>query len=127
MPGDVLVFLLVSCLSWVFQAAAFARLAVRRARTPVEGMVGTAHLRTIACRVLAATVYVAVAAVQVAGDGTLSAEALIVFASVQTLWISNTLLDMRLRRRLPRAPRHSAGHATRRRLSPTERPRHAIG
>lgn len=110
MPGIVLVFLAVSCASWVFQALALGRLAVRRGRTPEMRKVGAGYFRTVACRVLAATVYVVVAAVQLAGDGTLSFEALIVFGSIQGLWIANTLLDIRLRRS----------------LSPPERPRHAL-
>jgi hypothetical protein len=100
MPDLVLVFLLVSCLSLVFQTLAFVRLAVQQAHTPAVGIIEIGHLRTIACRVLAATLYVVVAAVQLAGDGTLSFEALVVFSAVQGLWISNTLLDIRLRRRL---------------------------
>lgn len=98
----VLLLLLVSCVSWVFQAAAFARMAAGRPGGHAEGLIGRAHLRTVGCRVLAATVYVVVAAVQLAGAGTLTPEALLVFTSVQGLWITNTLLDMRLRRTLTR-------------------------
>lgn len=104
MPGLVLVFLLVSCLSWVFQVLAFARLLERRARTATEELAVSGYLRTVACRVLAATVYVVVAAVQLAGDGTLSFEALVVFTAVQTLWWVNSLLDIRIRRRLAGRP-----------------------
>jgi hypothetical protein len=103
MPALVLLLLLVSCVSWVFQVVALGRMAARQARTPLEALVGGAHLRTVACRVLATTVYVVVAAVQLAGDGTLTAEALVVFASVQALWITNTILDLRLRRTLSQA------------------------
>lgn len=108
MSDIVLVFLLVSCLSMVFQVLAFIRLAARRARTPEEELVGGGYLRTVACRVLAATVYVVVAAIQLAGDGTLSAEALIVFTSVQAIWILNSLLDIRIRRTLGRSGRPDA-------------------
>lgn len=102
--GDlVLVFLLVSCVSWVLQVLAFVRLLVRRAATVTEELVGGGYLRTVACRVLAATVYVVVAAVQLAGDGSLSAEALIVFASVQGIWLANSLADIRIRRALSQA------------------------
>ena len=99
-PDLTLVFLLVSCISLAFQAAAFARLITRRPRTPVEGLVGGGYTRTVGCRVLAATVYVAVAAVQLAGAGTLTGEALIVFTAVQGLWVGNSLLDIRIRRTL---------------------------
>lgn len=100
MPDLVLVFLLVSCLSLVFQTLAFVRLATRRARTPTEELVGSGYLRTVGCRVLAATVYVAVAGIQLAGAGTLSFEALVVFTGVQLLWIGNSLMDIRIRRTL---------------------------
>lgn len=100
MPDLVLVFLLVSCLSWVFQVLAFIRMAERRAHTETEELVGGGYLRTVGCRVLAATVYVVVAAVQLAGDGTLSFEALVVFTAVQTLWWVNSLADIRIRRTL---------------------------
>lgn len=100
MPDLVLIFLLVSCLSLMFQVLAFIRLAARRAATPVEELVGGGYLRTVACRVLAATIYVVVAAIQAAGAGSLSAEALIVFTSVQLIWQLNSVLDIRIRRRL---------------------------
>ena len=102
MPDLVLVFLLVSCLSLVFQMMTFIRLIARRPRTPVEELVGSGYIRTIACRVLAATIYVVVAGIQFAGSGTLSAEALIVFVGVQFLWACNSLLDVRIRRSLSR-------------------------
>jgi len=98
MDDLVLVFLLVSCLSLVFQVLAFIRLAMRRARTPTEELVGGGYLRTVACRVLAATIYVVVAGSQLAGSGTLSAEALVVFGSVQTIWLVNSVMDIRIRR-----------------------------
>lgn len=100
MPDLVVLFLIVSCLSMVSQAVAFARLAIHRARTPTEELVGAGYIRTVTCRILAATVYVVVAAVQLAGSGTLSAEALVVFTVIQILWISNSLMDIRIRRTL---------------------------
>jgi len=103
-PDLAFVFLLVSCLSLVFQLLAFIRLAARRARTPAEELVGGGYLRTVACRVLAATIYVVVAAIQFAGAGTLSAEALIVFTSVQVIWQVNSVLDIRIRRSLSQGP-----------------------
>jgi hypothetical protein len=110
MPGIVLVFLFVSCLSWVFQAAAFVRLSARRGRTAEMRKVSNGYRRTAGCRVMAATAYVVVAAVQVAGDGTLTFESLTVWIGVQILWWLNALADIRIRRS----------------LSPTERPRHAL-
>ena len=100
MPDLVVVFLAVSCLSLVLQVVSFGRLAVQRAGSPTEKLVGDGYLRTIACRVLAATVYVVVAAVQLAGAGTLTGEALVVFASVQILWQLNSLADIAIRRKL---------------------------
>lgn len=100
MPDLALLFLLVSCLSLAFQVLAFARLLAQRAATPVEKLVGGGYVRTAACRVLAASVYVTVAAVQLAGAGTLTAEALVVFSCVQLLWWLNSLADISIRRRL---------------------------
>lgn len=105
MPDLVLVFLTVSCISLVSQLLAFTRLIIKRAVTPVEKLVGHGYLRTIGCRIVAAVAYTAVAAVQLAGDGTLSAEALLVFACVQILWISNSLMDIRTRHDLIRTQR----------------------
>ncbi len=96
----MVVFLAVSCLSLVLQVVSFARLAVQRAASTTEKLVGDGYLRTVACRVLAATVYVGVAVVQLTGAGTLSGEAVIVFTSVQTLWILNSAADIRIRRKL---------------------------
>lgn len=97
MPDLAIVFLLVSCLSLAFQGAAFSRLARRPAGSAPDPVAG-GYLRTVACRTLAAAVYVTVAAIQLAGGGTLTAEALAVFTGVQTLWIGNTLADTRVRR-----------------------------
>lgn len=107
MPGIALVFLLVSCLSWVFQAAAFVRLSARRGRTAEMRKVSNGYRRTAACRVLAATAYVVVGAVQVAGDGTLSFESLTVWIAVQVLWWLNSLADIRISRSQHERPRHA--------------------
>jgi hypothetical protein len=101
-PDLALAFLLVSCLSLAFQLLALSRLAAQRAATPAEELAGRGYLRTVGCRVLAAAVYAAVAAVQLAGAGTLSAEALAVFTGVQLLWQANSLMDIRVRRALAR-------------------------
>jgi hypothetical protein len=93
-------FLLVSCLTLAFQLIALARMARQQATAPAEKLVGKGYTRTVACRVLAATVYVVVAAVQLAGSGTLSAEALIIWTAIQALWVSNSIADIRIRRSL---------------------------
>lgn len=111
MPDLTLLFLAVSCVSLVFQALAFTRLAVQRAASPAEELVGGGYLRTVACRVLAAVIYVVVAAVQLAGDGSLSAEALIVFTAVQAIWQANSLMDIRIRRALSQRREPDAGGA----------------
>jgi hypothetical protein len=97
MPGLVLALLTVSSLSLAAQVTALARVARSRA---AGDAVSRGYLRTIACRVAAATAYVVVAAVQAAGDGSLSPEALAVFTAVQVLWVGNSLADIRIRRRL---------------------------
>jgi hypothetical protein len=55
--------------------------------------------------VLAAAIYSAIALLQVAGvripgAGTLGPEALVVLVAVQTIWLSNTALDIQVRRKL---------------------------
>lgn len=107
MPDLVVIFLVVSCLSLVLQVLAFIRLAVQRAASPVERLVGDGYMRTVGCRVLAAVAYVVVAAVQLAGDGTLTGEAVIVFTAIQGLWISNSLADISIRRKISTGDRHA--------------------
>jgi hypothetical protein len=110
MPDLVLVFLLVSCISLVSQVLAFGRLASRDAVTPAEAIAAGGYRRTVACRILAATIYVVVASVQLAGDGTLSGEALIVFTCVQFIWVTNSLMDVATSRRLSQGKsRHARG------------------
>jgi hypothetical protein len=103
MPDLVVLFLVVSCLSLVLQVLAFARLVVQHSTSATEKLVGDGYLRTVGCRVLAATVYVVVAAVQLTGAGTLTAEALAVFTAVQVLWQLNSLADIKVRRKLASA------------------------
>jgi len=100
MPDLVIAFLIVSCLSLVLQVLAFVRLAVQQAGTPMVELVAAGYLRTVGCRVLAATIYVVVAAVQLAGEGSLTPEALIVFTAVQIIWQLNSLADITVRRKL---------------------------
>lgn len=111
MPSLVLTFLVVSCVSLVFQVVALTRLARQHAGGQAEQLVGRGYVRTIACRVVAAVTYVVVAAVQLVGDGTLSAEAVIVFAAVQGLWISNSAMDIRTKRSLSQ-PSAKGRHAS---------------
>jgi hypothetical protein len=99
-PSLELVFLLVSCLSLMLQVLSYVRLVAQRARNDAEEIAGGGYTRTVLCRVLAATVYVVVAAVQLAGDGSLTPEALIVFSSIQVLWQLNSLQDIRVKRQL---------------------------
>lgn len=108
MPDLVLLFLLVSCLSLAFQVAALIRLTAWRPGSRAEVLAGRGYTRTAACRVAAAVAYVTVAAVQLAGTGTLSAEALAVFTAVQALWIGNSLADIRVRRALSETGRPGA-------------------
>lgn len=101
----LLAMLLVSWTSLVAQAAAMTHLWRQRARSDAEELAGRGYVRTAACRVGAAAVYVTVAllaviGVQVPGAGGLSPEALVVFTAVQGIWLVNSALDIRVRRRL---------------------------
>jgi hypothetical protein len=105
--GLLLLMLLVSWSSLLLQAAALVHLVRQRAGYAAEQLAGGGYVRTAACRVAAAAVYVTVAVldaagVQVPGAGGVSAEALVVLTAVQLLWLSNSALDIRLRRRLKR-------------------------
>lgn len=124
MSGGVLLLLmlLVSWTSLVLQSAAFLHLRRQRASYAAEGLAGRGYVRTAACRVAAAAVYVTVAVldasrVQVPGGGGVSAEALVVLTAVQLLWLANSAADIRLRRRLQRtegapAAREGGGSGT---------------
>lgn len=103
MPDLALAFLAVSVLSLGFQAAALTRLTARRGEAPAERLAAAGYRRTVACRVAVVAVYVTIAAVQAAGDGALSAEALAVFTGIQVLWWANSLADIRVRRALATA------------------------
>jgi hypothetical protein len=97
--------LAVSCTSLSLQGAAFAHLRRQRSTYAAEKMAGRGYVRTAACRVAAAAVYSAVAlsaiiGVRIPGAGILSPEALIVFVAVQTIWLCNTAMDIRVRRKL---------------------------
>lgn len=103
----LLLMLLVSWTSLVLQAAAMLHLRRQRASQEAERLAGHGYVRTAACRVLAACVYVTVAlldavGVQVPGAGTLGPESLVVLTVVQAIWLCNTAMDIRVRHRLAR-------------------------
>ena len=105
--GLLLLMLLVSWSSLLLQGAALVHLLRQRATYSAERLAGGGYVRTAACRVGAATIYVAVAVldaagVQVPGGGGVSAEFLVVLTAVQLLWLCNSGLDIRLRRKLRR-------------------------
>ena len=101
----LLLMLLVSWTSLLLQAAALVHLWRQQASYAAERLAGHGYVRTAACRVLAACIYVTVAlldatGVQVPGAGALGPESLVVLTLVQAIWLYNTALDIRLRRRL---------------------------
>lgn len=101
----LLLMLLVSWTSLVLQGAAMAHLWWQRAAYAAERLAGHGYVRAAACRVTAAAIYSAIAlldvlGIRVPGAGTLSPEALIVFTAVQMLWLFNTAMDVRVRRKL---------------------------
>lgn len=103
--GLLLLMLLVSWASLVLQSAALVHLCRQRASYAAEKLAGHGYVRTAACRVLAACIYVTVAlldaaGVQVPGAGTLGPESLIVLTLVQAIWLANTAMDIRVRRQL---------------------------
>jgi len=103
--GLLLLMLLVSWTSLVLQAAAMVHLWFQRASYHAEELAGHGYVRTAACRVLAACIYVTAAlmdaaGVQVPGAGTLGPESLVVLTLVQAIWLLNTALDIRVRRQL---------------------------
>lgn len=100
-----LLMLLVSWTSLLLQGAALAHLMRQRAACRAERLAGGGYVRTAASRVAAACVYVAVAVLQatgthIPGSGGVTPEALVVLSAVQLLWIVNSALDVRVRRRL---------------------------
>lgn len=112
----LLLMLLVSWSSLLLQGAVLAYQLRQQATYRAEQLAANGHVRTAACRVLAAAVYVAVsvldaAGVQVPGAGGLSPEALVVFSGVQLIWLSNSALDIRLRRQLKKPGGGAAGAA----------------
>lgn len=94
-----LVFLLVSCISFTQHSLAVIRLARQPAASAAEALVSSGYVRTVSCRVLAATTYIVVAALQLAGIANLT-ETTIVFTCVQVLWMLNSRGDVRTRARI---------------------------
>lgn len=99
------VFLLVSVSSLGMQASAWWRLhrqGATGARVAAEAHHGL--VRTATCRVIAAALYVGLGVTSVLAK-TSPGLALGIFTVVQVLWQGNALADLRLRRRIARAPR----------------------
>lgn len=90
------VFLTVSIVAAAMQAMALARLT----RDPDRGLVAGGLRRTGVCRVVAAFAYVALAVMSLLNLGGSGVLAVATFSAVQAMWITNGLLDVRLRRRL---------------------------
>lgn len=97
--------LLVSVTSLVLQGAALIHLVHQKSRYQAERTVARGYVRTAACRVAAACIYVTAAVLQAAGvkipgAGALTPEALVVLTVVQGIWLANAALDIRVRRKL---------------------------
>lgn len=102
-----LLTLLVSWTSLLLHSAALVHLQRQRASCHTERLAGHGYVRTAACRVTAASVYSAVAlldvlGVRIPGAGVLGPEALMMFTGVQGLWLFNTGMDIWIRHRLQR-------------------------
>jgi hypothetical protein len=98
------VFFGVALTALILQSISLARLLSPSALLPAKGL-----RRTAVCRVATASVYVGLAIFSLYESAplTLADVTLGVFTAVQLVWISNGLLDVRLRRKLePRLPRH---------------------
>jgi hypothetical protein len=100
-PATVLasVFLLVSCVSFAVQLASLLRIATLPLgdSRPVARAFNRGLLRTSVCRVLAMAVNVVIG-VTVLFAQTVPVVTLIVFSAVQTMWMINGRLDVRLQR-----------------------------
>ena len=69
-------------------------------------------MRTVACRVLAASLYVGVGITGLLAQQVLTVLALAVFSFVQILWQVNSVADIRLRRRLADRSDDQAGKSS---------------
>ena len=96
-PWPALVFLAVSLVSLSVQGVSLVRLLRRGA---VAGLAYRGLLRTSGCRAAAAASYVAFGVVALAVPALAASLALVIFTAVQVLWMSNSVLDVRLRGRL---------------------------
>jgi hypothetical protein len=98
----LLLMLLVSWTSLILQSFAFVHLLGRRSTYDAEKVVGRGYVRTAACRVLAASVYVTVALLQLAGVTAhgLTRETVVIFTFIQILWLTNACADISIRRKL---------------------------
>lgn len=97
--GLLILAMLVSAISLIIHVAVLALLWRQKVSGETERVTGKGYVRTAACRVLAATVYVTADAFQLAGarvmGGDLTPEALLIFTFVQILWTSNAVADVR--------------------------------
>lgn len=93
MSGDTLnwLFLAVSAAALITQLAGLKRVL----SVPRPGLV-----RTVACRVAAAAIYVALGVATLLNRHSFHVLGLLVFSATQTLWLANTVADVRLRREM---------------------------
>lgn len=94
-------FLVVSAVSLVIQGASLRRLYHwPEIGGHTQNLVYRGLLRTSACRVLAALLYVGMGIATLLARSTLPVMALSVFTAVQMLWQANAVADVRLRHKL---------------------------
>ena len=103
----LLLMLLVSWSSLILQSFALAHLLRKRATYDAEKVAGRGYVRTAACRVLAASIYVTVALLQIAGVTAhgLTRETVVIFTFVQVIWLTNAAADISIRRKLTEGER----------------------
>lgn len=87
-------------LSWLFLGVSTTLLAAQLAglyRALNAAVRAAGLVRTIGCRVAAEAVYVALGVVTLAFRDSFPVLGLIVFSATQTMWLANTVADVRLR------------------------------
>lgn len=121
----VLLMLLVSCTALLLQTLAMVHLIRQRASYKAEELAARSYVRTVACRVMQACIYVAVASLQAAdvhvlGIGGVGPETLVILSGVQLMWLVNSALDISTRRHLragdPQTVTHGQARTTRSRI-----------
>lgn len=105
----LIAMLVISFCSLLLQGTAFFHLWRQRASYDAERRAGHGYVRTAASRTGLACLYTAAAAsavagVRVPGAGSLGPEALVIFIIAQGVWLSNALMDIRIRHHLRRKP-----------------------